>query len=223
MTVWFERINNTKTGRWGLLAVAGLLFVGANVLAYGDLFTGGKEDSGLLVTRKAVLPQSNSNLPRTSFFGTAKVEQSKKPKVPAPVAEDLPVTRLNLVLSGVLSHTQADRASALIAEKGKAAKRYFVGDAIPGGVQLHSVDVNHVVLQRADRLERLNYPDYSGRASLPQNTNTSSAPRTARRIDTGANSAVLSPEQRRQSMRERLKQRQAAAQERMKGNRQPDL
>lgn len=71
----------------------------------------------------------------------------------------LPQTRLQLVLKGAFTNTDASQASALIAaSKGKASKRYKVNETLPGGAKLHSVATDSVTLDRGGNLEVLRFP-----------------------------------------------------------------
>jgi general secretion pathway protein C len=78
-----------------------------------------------------------------------------------PVTEepvDAPETQLSLELRGTITATDADKALAIIAERGGDEKVFAVGDAVPGGASLHSVYTDRVILKRAGRLETLRLP-----------------------------------------------------------------
>lgn len=75
----------------------------------------------------------------------------------APVPTDLPKTDLKLVLVGAITDSDPKQASALI-EADKQARRYYVGDNIPGGAVLHEVLSGSVVLKRENRYETLEFP-----------------------------------------------------------------
>jgi len=77
-------------------------------------------------------------------------------------------TRLPLVLRGVL----AGQGLALIAASGQPERIYRLGDSLPGGAILRSVQADHVLLERAGVLERLALPKSdllagAGRAAPP--------------------------------------------------------
>ena len=82
---------------------------------------------------------------------------SVSPKVAAPAVA--PKTRLQLVLEGVYVAPDKRKSSAIIANKG-SAKRYLVGDKVPGGVALYQVEQKHVLLKKANgRYETLYFSD----------------------------------------------------------------
>lgn len=89
------------------------------------------------------------------LFGRAKTDQ---PITATPV-EDIPKTKLKLVLKGAFTSSTNEVSSALIAtDKRNKARRYFIGDQVPGNALLHQVQANHVVLKRGGRLEKLLFP-----------------------------------------------------------------
>ncbi|MFZ5514108.1 MAG: type II secretion system protein N [Pseudomonadota bacterium] len=80
-------------------------------------------------------------------------------------------TRLPLALRGVL----AGQGLALIAASGQPERVYRLGDSLPGGAILRSVQADHVLLERAGALERLALPKDAlpsgpGRPTPPQAT-----------------------------------------------------
>jgi len=76
---------------------------------------------------------------------------------------DVPETRLNLTLKGVLAATPMKMATAIIA-KGKNGKEdiYGIGDKMPDGVIIKGIYPEHVVLERGGRLETLKLQKISG-------------------------------------------------------------
>lgn len=90
----------------------------------------------------------------------------------ASVQENIPDTRLQLELKGAFTSSNTSRASALVAEKGKTAKRYYVNDSLPGGAVLTQVDSDHITLSRGGNLEILRFPKpvSSGIAATQQRT-----------------------------------------------------
>lgn len=190
-----------------IAVVAGWLFV--NLLAYGSLLLPGEEEESLLAERSsAPRAQRAVSLPNTPFFGIAAVKTAdKQPEVDL---ANIPITQLNLVLSGVLDNSSKDKASALVAEKGKPAQRIYIGDSLPGGAELYSVAVDHIVLRRNGKMEKLTYPDEDGRPSVPLQKYTDYA-RQAAEIS-AASTADRSEKQ--QSIRERLEELRALARER---------
>jgi type II secretory pathway component PulC len=83
-----------------------------------------------------------------NLFGTVAVD------VPIDITT-LPITTLNLTLSGIIAGVHPETSRALIAEAGKPSKAYFTGDQLADGTNLYSIDTDFVVVQRGDRLEKL--------------------------------------------------------------------
>ncbi|MBS0375071.1 MAG: PDZ domain-containing protein [Proteobacteria bacterium] len=80
--------------------------------------------------------------------------------VPGAGAE-APQTRVALVLSGTLAVRDPKAGLAIIAESAQAAQSahvYVTGDSLPGGVRLHEVYADRVVLDRGGQLETLPLP-----------------------------------------------------------------
>ncbi|AMX02595.1 type II secretion system protein N [Microbulbifer thermotolerans] len=184
--------------------IAGWLLV--NLMAYGSLLMPAEQAESLLVERssRTARIQRAASIPDTPFFGVASVE--KAPQLDLDLS-NIPITQLNLVLSGVLDSSVKERASALVAEKGKPAQRVYIGDRLPGGAELYSVAVDHIVLRRNGKMEKLTYPDEDGRPSVPLR-NYSNYIRQAAEISaaTGANRS-----EKQQSIRERLEELRAQA------------
>lgn len=73
--------------------------------------------------------------------------------------QEVPETRLNLTLMGVLASTDDRNAKAIIADASKNEDFYAVGAAIPGGAQLVEIHEDHVILRRNNQLETLRLPE----------------------------------------------------------------
>ncbi|WP_066967854.1 type II secretion system protein N [Microbulbifer sp. Q7] len=195
-----------------LAVVAGWLAV--NAMAYGPLIAPGEPDDGLLAERSNRNTAGNSqavSLPSTAFFGVAAVKPAAEPEIDL---ANIPITQLNLVLSGVLSSSVDDKASALVAERGKPAERVFVGQKLPGGAEVYSVEVDHIILRRNGQMEKLTYPDADGRPTVPKQY-ANYARQAAKVI--GANSGASRTEKQ-ESIRERLEQLREMARQRQGGN-----
>lgn len=100
-------------------------------------------------------PSSSWNIARWHLFGEARKD------LPAPrpvVRKELPETRLNLSLRGVVS-SDAGRTGGAIIDAGNGQEVYYpVGSSLPGGAHLKSVHKDHVVLERNGQLETLKLP-----------------------------------------------------------------
>ena len=96
-------------------------------------------------------------------------------QVPAPQpVTAAPETRLNLRLAGIFY--RADRSAlALIAEGSGPEQIYRVGDALTGGVTVHQIQADKVILARAGQLEALSLPRESDNEPIAVNTTAPTA------------------------------------------------
>jgi general secretion pathway protein C len=92
---------------------------------------------------------------------------------------DAPATSMPLILAGVIADPDPAKGVAIIGENAAAGKLYAVGAAIPGGVHLHAVYADRVLLERNGGLETLMLPrtPVTG-AGRPLSQAASVAPRT---------------------------------------------
>jgi general secretion pathway protein C len=86
-----------------------------------------------------------------ALFGTA-------PAAPEANAANAPQTSIPLVLTGVIAVEDPRNGLAILGESAQASKVYAVGDSVPGGVKLHSVYNDRVILDRNGSLESLSLP-----------------------------------------------------------------
>jgi general secretion pathway protein C len=75
--------------------------------------------------------------------------------------ENAPRTRVALVLAGTLAVRDPKAGLAIIGESAQAARLYAAGSSLPGGVRLHEVYTDRVVLDRDGTLETLPMPRQS--------------------------------------------------------------
>ena len=125
------------------------------------------------------------------LFGEAKDEP--EPQVVAVV--DAPDTRLSLKLNGVIAHDDPESAFALIADNRGEEKIYRIDDPVPGGVKLHSIFEDRVLLNRAGTLETLRLPkDFpgAGRTTSRPTAAVRRPTRPARQTDSGSLRQVIS-------------------------------
>jgi general secretion pathway protein C len=73
-------------------------------------------------------------------------------------AADARPTNIPLVLTGVIAVEDPKLGLAILGENAQAAKVFAVGDSVPGGVKLHSVYNDRVLLDRNGSLESLALP-----------------------------------------------------------------
>ncbi|MDW8400057.1 MAG: type II secretion system protein N [Acetobacteraceae bacterium] len=78
---------------------------------------------------------------------------------------EAPETSLALELRGVLAEADPRQGLALIAERGAPARRYRVGDRLPGEAELVAVHADRVLLRRAGVEETLRLPRAAGGAA----------------------------------------------------------
>ena len=92
--------------------------------------------------------------------------------------EDAPQTSAALVLAGVLAVPDPQKGMAIIGPSAGAAKLYAVGSAVPGGVRLHAVYPDRVLLDRNGVIESLLLPKHlSAIAQVPTSALQSPAQR----------------------------------------------
>lgn len=103
---------------------------------------------------------------------------------------DAPATTMPLILAGVIADPDPSKGVAIIGENAAAGKLYAVGAAMPGGVHLHAVYADRVLLERNGGLETLMLPrtpmSAKGAASIASATPRPGAPGPA-----GRDSATL--------------------------------
>src|SRR6185369_8881112 len=80
------------------------------------------------------------------------------PKAAETNAADARPTNIPLVLTGVIAVQDPRNGLAILGENAQAVKVYAVGDSVPGGVKLHSVYNDRVLLDRNGSLESLALP-----------------------------------------------------------------
>jgi len=94
-------------------------------------------------------------------------------------ASDAPQTAVPLVLAGVLAVPDPSKGMAILGATTAAAKLYAVGSSVPGGVRLHAVYPDRVLLDRAGVIESLLLPTKLTSAALAP---ISSGPSPAQRL-----------------------------------------
>jgi general secretion pathway protein C len=121
--------------------------------------TGGKignraVGSGPVAAPGAQAPRINAaTIANARLFGTPKVVNAN--------AADAPRTSVPLVLTGIIAASDPQNGLAILGENASSAKVYAVGDMLPGGVKLHSVLSDRVILDRNGSLESLTLPRQS--------------------------------------------------------------
>jgi len=96
------------------------------------------------------------NLTDARIFGTSQ-------SAPRPQANNAPITKLNLVLKGVLAATPMLASTAIIAPGRNAKEKvYGIGDKIQNGVTIKEIHPDYVVLDRRGSLEILKLQRQAG-------------------------------------------------------------
>jgi general secretion pathway protein C len=85
-------------------------------------------------------------------------------------------TRVPLILAGTLAVRDPRQGLAIVGATAQAGKLYAVGAVLPGGVKLHEVYVDHVVLEHDGVLEMLLLPRQLNGGAGPGNTTAMSPP-----------------------------------------------
>lgn len=116
-----------------------------------DAMQGRTTTPGATVTERQVA--SASEIAALELFGRADSA--------AVAAVDAPETRLQLELHGVFLATADDNSSAIVAERNRDGKLFFVGDRMPGNAELVRVLQDRIVLRRGGSLETLRFPEPS--------------------------------------------------------------
>ena len=104
-------------------------------------------------------PVDVGSIMRAHVFGSPPVQQAQN-------AADAPLTRMPLVLTGIISADDPQNGLAILGQTPQSAKVFAVGDNVPGGAKLHSVFNDRVVIDRGGQLETLILP----RQAMPGGT-----------------------------------------------------
>ncbi len=75
------------------------------------------------------------------------------------IGQEIPLTRMNLILRGALSGIDNERYASAIIQTANQDKLYEIGDTLPGGAHLHQVYSDHIVIKRGSQLEKLYFPE----------------------------------------------------------------
>jgi general secretion pathway protein C len=154
---WLSRLqgNGPRLASFGLATL-----IAVELARIGISLLGG----GPVRSPQPVLTASAPSAPRTGLdiqsvvsahlFGVATVDPSAQDPANAPQ------TSANLVLTGTIATSDPKRGVAIISDGGPS-KVYSVGDTV-GGASLHSVYLDHVILDRSGALETLLLPRLMG-------------------------------------------------------------
>lgn len=116
-------------------------------------------------------PQNNAsnqalrNAATFSLFGKYNTEAPAQQKV-----QNIPKTKLRLVLTGVSATADQSNAYALIEDPKRVTDSYRVGDTLPGNATLHEVHHDRIILDRSGKLETLFFPETDSSTRLLAST-----------------------------------------------------
>lgn len=120
--------------------------------------TGGKAGKPSSSAPAAPPPQT----PRVNAATIANAALFGAPKqVAVANAENAPQTNVPLVLTGIIAASDPRNGLAIIGENATSAKVFAVGDPLPGGVKLHQVLYDRVLIDRSGSIEALVLPRQS--------------------------------------------------------------
>jgi general secretion pathway protein C len=182
-------VLQTRTNEWMIrasanapklvtLAVAVLIAVELGRVAYGFINRPVKTPEPISTNVPSRSPHSGVNaqsIVADHLFGVAVAEA----KVQDPA--NAPPSSANLMLAGTIATQDPKRGVAIVSDGGAPSKVYSVGDNV-AGASLHSVYLDHVILDRNGLLETLTLPRLMppARAPLQRRSGTvGSDPRTA--------------------------------------------
>lgn len=126
-----------------------------------------------LTTRKAAKP--NYKVSSLELFGKTEAVNT------TPQVIDAPETKLNLELQGVFIAEDENQSKAIVGEKNKAGELFKIGDRLPGNATLAAVFVDHVLIRRGARMEKLMFSDSKFRVAKSETVTDVNA-KTARNI-----------------------------------------
>ncbi len=98
-----------------------------------------------------------SEIASWELFGSAEAAAGDAAATEA--TEGLATTALSLVLVGVFAADETQASAALIAQPNRKAKRYRIGDRLPGRATLEAVYRDRVVIRRGGVRELIRFPE----------------------------------------------------------------
>jgi general secretion pathway protein C len=176
---WLSRLQ-TNGPKLVSLVLAALILLQLLQLGY-SLIAKPLKSPQPVVTAAVPVPKRSSvdvqTVVSAHLFGVAVVDPATQDP------ENAPQSAANLLLAGTIATQDPKRGVAIISEAGSPAKVYSVGERI-GGAALHSVYLDHVILDRGGALETLLLPRQlppSSRAAAVRRPGAD--PRTAAAVD----------------------------------------
>lgn len=129
--------------------------------------------------RQGISVSDEKKLAGWHLFGVAGSNTNKEAQAAiARKQADMPDTRLNLKLRGVLASDDPNGAYAIVAEPGGVEKSYGIGDTLPGGARVSEVFEDRIILDRGGRFETLRLPEKKSNLNAGRVRHRSSARRS---------------------------------------------
>ena len=89
--------------------------------------------------------QRIAQIPEQHVFGISPIEDT----------DFLPITTLQVHLTGTATATDKQESTALISQSGKLSRVYRVGDELTSGISINAINADSVVLEHNGHLEKL--------------------------------------------------------------------
>jgi type II secretion system protein C len=150
----FAPLFLTRRGRqlgWAMLGLASILLLYTLVSMlfawHSDFVISKNQPMASARTEDAASAEATliAGLPTAHLFGMQADEDT----------DFLPVTSLQLHLTGVIKDTEDNTSKVIISEAGQPGKIYSVGDALTTGIKIYSINEDGIVLEHSGRLEKL--------------------------------------------------------------------
>lgn len=157
--------------QWPRAALGSALRIGAQALVVVAIAWVVADTATFLLAGPAHVPTSSlepgvpaqeeqfpaSEIASWELFGSAQASAGDGGATEA--TEGLATTALSLVLVGVFAADETQASAALIAQPNRKAKRYRIGDRLPGRATLEAVYRDRVVIRRGGVRELIRFPE----------------------------------------------------------------
>ncbi len=175
--VWLARLH-ANAPRLVAFVLAALIVLELAHLAYALVINPVKspQPSGP-ATAANLRPQVNvQQVVNSHLFGVPQVDPASRDP------DNAPPSSANVLLTGTIATDDPKHGVAIVSEGGGPSKVYSVGDRLAGAA-LHSVYLDHVILDRNGALETVTLPRLLPGAPGPAMRRPSADPRTASAVD----------------------------------------
>jgi type II secretory pathway component PulC len=132
-----------------LTGIAGLLLLVTLAQTVGDWISDYKITHMPLNTGGTATPTEElhlvDNIPQQHLFGEQPMEDT----------DFLPVTNLQMHLTGIVKNSRDGDSRVIISSEGQPGKVYAVGDEVTSGIKINAINDANVVLEHNGRFEKL--------------------------------------------------------------------